>query len=218
MQIRSFKKQVYEELADLTKALGHPLRLEILELLAQGPAFVEYISEQTGSSIASTSQHLQNLKKVRLVRAEKRGKYSYYYLAGKQVFSAWKGLRDLGFTLNSEIRQLMQDLHEQPSALEPVNAKELRERIRNRETLLLDVRPRQEFDAGHIADAASIPVAELNDHLDKLPRDRKIIAYCRGPLCAMSDDAVRILRDHGFDAARMDIGYPEWQSYDLPVE
>lgn len=218
MNLRSFKNQVYAELAEMTRALANPHRLEMLELLAQGAASVESIAKETGLSIANASQHLQTLKKARLATSRNDGKYRYYELSSDHVFRAWMELRQLGFSQNAQIDKLIQDFRTDPGALECVTTDDLLLRLRKRQAILLDVRPRQEYEQGHIASARSIPVRELMDQLDALPRDREIVAYCRGPLCAMADDAVRLLQERGYRAGRLETGYPEWQAMGLPVE
>lgn len=202
----------------MTQALANPHRLEMLELLAQGSASVESVATETGLSIANTSHHLQTLKKARLVISRKDGKYRFYALAGSQVFRAWMELRQLGFSQNAHIVKLIRDFRTEPSSLECVTTGELMERLHKRQAILLDVRPRQEYEQGHIAYARSIPTGELMDKLDELPRDREIVAYCRGPLCAMADDAVRMLQERGYRAGRLETGYPEWEAMGLPVE
>ena len=192
--------------------------VQMLELLAQGATPVERIATETGLSIANTSQHLQTLKKARLVTSRKDGKYRYYELANNHVFRAWMELRQLGFSQNAQIDKLIRDFRTDPGTLECITTDDLLLRLRKRQAILLDVRPRQEYEQGHIASARSIPVRDLMDQLDDLPRDLEIVAYCRGPLCAMADDAVRLLRERGYRAGRLETGYPEWHAMGLPVE
>lgn len=217
MNVRDFKNSIYNELASIAKAMANPHRLEIIELLAQGPSPVEYIAENTDLSIANASQHLQILKTARLVNAEKKGKYSYYSLQSSGVFSLWKSMRDLGFVQNAQIEKLLQDFRVSRHNLESVSTDELLDRIEKGTALLLDVRPREEFEAGHILSAYSVPQNELVEKLKLLPRNKEIIAYCRGPLCAMADDAVKLLTEHGYRASRLEVGYPDWQIVGLPV-
>jgi rhodanese-related sulfurtransferase/DNA-binding transcriptional ArsR family regulator len=218
MNVRVFKNKIYSELAAIARALANPHRLEILELLAQGPSPVEYIARNTALTIANASQHLQTLKSARLVTMEKRGKYSFYSLQNSGVFELWKSMRDLGFAQNAQIEKLLQDFRMSRHNLDPVNSEELLERIEQGKVLVLDVRPREEYEAGHIASALSVPQNELADKLKSLPKNKEVIAYCRGPLCAMADDAIKMLLEHGYRAARLDTGYPEWQSRGFPVE
>lgn len=210
MDVRDFKTKIYTELASITKALANPHRLEVIELLAQGPCSVEYIAENTRLSIANASQHLQVLKKARLAKAEKKGKYNYYSLSNSKVYEVWKSLRDLGFSQNAEIERLVRDFRNDRQSLETVSRKELKQRIDNNKVLVLDVRPQEEYQEGHIPGAISIPTGELEQRIKDLPKDKQIVAYCRGPLCAMADDAVELLKQHGFKSKRLEEGYPEW--------
>lgn len=218
MNGRDFKNKIYSELAAITKALANPHRLEIIELLAQAPCSVEYIAGHTRLSNANASQHLQVLKKARLVKTEKTGKYSHYSLATSQVYEVWASLRELGFSQNAEIERLIRDFRNDRQSLESVTSEELQQRIENNEVLVLDVRPKEEFEEGHIAEAISIPADQLADRLQELPKNREIIAYCRGPLCVMADEAVKILRKYGFRSKRLEKGFPEWMLQDLPIE
>ena len=218
MKTREFKTHVYNELAAITKSLASPHRLEIIELLAQGARHVEYIAENTGLSIANASQHLQILKKARLVKAEKRGKYSYYSLATMKVYKAWLAMRELGFSQNAEINSLINEFRRSKNSLESVSIDELSKRLKQQDILLLDVRPADEYEQGHIRSSVSIPSEQLIEKLRDLPKDKQIIAYCRGPLCAMADDAVQILQNHGFQSVRLSAGFPEWASRGLPVD
>lgn len=218
MNVRDFKNKIFNELASITKALANPHRLEIIELLAQGPCSVEYIVKNTSLSIANASQHLQTLKSARLVRAKKRGKYSYYSLANPKVFEVWDAIRELGFSQNAEIEKLMKEFQKSRHNLESVTSSQLLKRIQQGKALLLDVRPRKEYESGHIASAMSIPQDELIQKLKELPKDKEIVAYCRGPLCAMAYDAVEMLNNHGFKAIRLETGFPEWKVNGLPVE
>lgn len=210
MDVRDFKTQIYSELATVTKALANPHRLEVIELLAQGPCSVEYIAEHTRLSIANASQHLQVLKKARLAKAEKKGKYNYYSLSNSKVYEVWKSLRELGFSQNAEIERLIRDFRNDRQSLESVSLQDLQQRIEDNEVLVLDVRPNEEYQEGHIPGAISIPTGELEERMKDLPKDKQIVAYCRGPLCAMADDAVELLKQHGFESKRLEEGYPEW--------
>lgn len=218
MNVRDFKNKIYSELASISKAMANPHRLEIIELLAQSPCSVEYIADNTDMSIANASQHLQTLKTARLVKAEKRGKYNFYSLTDQNVYELWNTMRELGFSQNAEIGKLISGFRESRDTLESVTSTQLLERIQQEKALLLDVRPRNEYEAGHISTALSVPTDELILRLKEFPKNKEIIAYCRGPLCAMADDAVELLRKYGYKAIRLDSGYPEWKLKDLPVE
>lgn len=218
MKTREFKKKLYKQLAVVTKALSNPVRLEILDLIAQGPVSVEYIAEHIDQPVANASQHLQVLKKSGLVETERKGKYSYYQMAGKQVYDVWNSLRAIGFSRNSEIEHLLKDYRRKKAGLKTISRDELLRKMENDEVFLIDVRPAEEFKLGHIRDAVSLPKVELGERLKELPGDKEIVAYCRGPLCLMADEAVRFLKENGFNAVRLDEGFPEWKAIDLPVD
>lgn len=218
MDVREFKTKIYMELATVTKALANSHRLEVIELLAQGPCSVEYIAKHTRLSIANASQHLQVLKKARLAKAEKKGKYNYYSLSNSKVYEVWKSLRELGFSQNAEIERLIRDFRNDRQSLETVSLQELQQRLENNEVLVLDVRPIEEYEEGHIPGAISIPTGQLEERIKDLPKDKQIVAYCRGPLCAMADDAVELLKQHGFESKRLEEGYPEWILQNPAVE
>jgi rhodanese-related sulfurtransferase len=192
--------------------------LEILDLIAQGPVPVEYIAEHIDQPVANASQHLQVLKKSGLVETERKGKYNYYQLAGKQVYDVWNSLRAIGLSRNSEIEDLLNDYRSKKEGLKTISRDELLKKMEDDEVFLIDVRPAEEFKLGHIRDAVSLPKVELGERLQELPDDKEIVAYCRGPLCLMADEAVRILKEKGFNAARLDEGFPEWKAIDLPVD
>lgn len=218
MDIEIFKSSVYKEMADITKALGNPNRLEIIDLLAQGPASVEYISEHTKLSTANASQHLQVLKNSKLVTTERQGKYIYYSLSGNQVFQVWCALRRLGFSQNAELARLVSDYRENRESLETITSEELMSKLGDDEVVVIDVRPKHEYELSHIKNAKSLPKSELQKELDKIPKDKKIVAYCRGPLCVMADDVIELLKQKGYDAARLEKGFPDWVALGLPVE
>ncbi|MEX0685472.1 MAG: metalloregulator ArsR/SmtB family transcription factor [Balneolales bacterium] len=218
MNIRDFKDKIYSELAIVSKAIANPLRMEIIELLAQGPASVEYIADNTETSIANASQHLQTLKSARLVKTEKKGKYSYYSLADIKVYDVWNAMRDLGISQNAEVEKLIQDFRKSRHNLESVTMDQLLERVQGGKALVLDVRPQAEYNDGHISSALSIPYDELLEQLSSLPKNKEIVAYCRGPLCALADDAIKLLNDYGYRAIRLEVGYPEWSAKGFPIE
>ncbi|WP_081212274.1 ArsR/SmtB family transcription factor [Salegentibacter sediminis] len=218
MDKRVFKDQAYNELAKITKALGNPRRLEIVDLLAQGPFSVEKIAEQTSLSIANASQHLQVLKGARLVEIDKKGNFIYYRLTNDEVFKTWRALRDLGFRLNAEAEKLVNNFYRSGQKPTPIPMEDLYNGNYDKDTLILDVRPGEEYHRGHIANAISIPINELSERLGELPSDVKIIAYCRGPLCVYADEAVNLLRKNGIDARRLKEGFPDWKSQGFSVE
>ncbi|MDZ7757317.1 metalloregulator ArsR/SmtB family transcription factor [Rhodohalobacter sp.] len=218
MNIREFKTSLYKEMSGMTKALGNPHRLEILDLLAQGPVPVEYIAVNTNLTVANASQHLQVLKNAMLVVSEKRGKYNYYKLANEQVFKSWCALRRLGFSQNEEINNLFNDFRKERSELKTISRDELIQKIKTDSVVIVDVRPEEEFINGHIENALSYPLNELRKKMSELPKNKEIVAYCRGPLCMMADVAVMFLSTNGYKASRLEHGFPDWEAEGMPVE
>lgn len=218
MEKRTYKNKVYQELAKVTKALSNPHRLEILELLAQGDFSVAKIAAETDISGANASQHLQVLKQVQLVDTKREGNYVFYKLADPRVYKAWKALRDLGIERMAEIERVIHRFRKSRKSFETLSSQELADKMKQEDITIIDVRPKQEFKEGHIAGALNIPVEELSDKLDKLPEGKEIVAYCRGPFCVFADDAVELLNKKGFNAKRLDEGFPEWRLNDLPAE
>ena len=218
MDKRTFKNKVYSELAGIVKAMANPRRLEILELLAQGVYSVEEIADQTDLTIANASQHLQVLKRVQLVETHKDGTYVYYHLADQNVYKAWRSLRDLGMERIAEIDRILKQFREPKRTLESVTSEQLAERMKNREVIVIDVRPKSEYESGHIEGALNLPVEELKHELKNLSRESEIVAYCRGPFCVFADEAVDLLIREGFKAKRLEEGYPDWMLEGLPVK
>jgi rhodanese-related sulfurtransferase/DNA-binding transcriptional ArsR family regulator len=215
---RAFKDQVFEQFGRIAKALASPKRLEIIDLLAQGERSVEELARLTGMSLPNVSRHLQVMRAARMVDVRREGLFGYYRLADERVFRVWAALRELGEARLAELEGVVREFLQHREQLEPVGAQELKARLSDPHVLILDVRPREEYDAGHIPGALSVPVPDLEGLLSGLPRDRQWIAYCRGPYCVYSDEAVALLRKRGFDARRLDIGLPEWRAAGLPVE
>lgn len=218
MEKRTFKNKVYQQLANIVKAMSNPHRLEILELLAQGQFSVAEIAEETDITGANASQHLQVLKQAQLVETQRDGNRVYYQLAGLSVYKAWKALRDLGIERIAEIERVMQQFRESRQSLETLSSDQLAEKMKQEDITIVDVRPQQEFDEGHIAGALNIPVEDLSEKIEELPKNKEVVAYCRGPFCVFADDAVELLREKGFNAKRLDEGYPEWMLEQLPIE
>lgn len=218
MHKRAFKNKVYDELAKVTKAMANPHRMEIIDLLAQGLFQVEKIAAYTEMSIANASQHLQVLKRARLVEVTRKGNFILYHLADEKVFNAWRAIRELGMESNAEVEKLIKDYRNDHQSLQPVTIEELREKLDSNEAVLLDVRPEEEYQRGHIHRAISIPVEQLSARINELSKDKEIVAYCRGPLCVFADEAVKLLRQKGYKAKRMDEGFPDWAALGLPVD
>ena len=215
---RQFKDEIFAQFARIGKALSSGRRLELLELLAQGERAVEDLAVETGQSVANASQHLQVMRQAQLVDSRRDGNYIRYRLADQNVLHLWLALRDLGQARLAEISRLVETYLKDRNALEAITCSELRRRIRNGNAVVLDVRPAQEYAAGHIAGARSIPVAELRTRIKEVPKKRLVVAYCRGPYCVFADQAVGILRDAGYEAFRLEGGFPEWQVKGMPVE
>ena len=209
---RRFKDAIYEQLARLGKSTASPKRLELLDLLCQGPRTVEALAEQASISVANASQHLQVLRAARLVAAEKRGLYVEYRLADDQVARFFVALRGLGEARLAEVAQVTRTYFEARGAMEAVQSGDLLRRVKAGEVTVLDVRPAEEYRAAHIPGAISIPLAELKTRLKDLPSDRTIVAYCRGPYCVMAVEAVELLRKKGFTAHRMEQGIADWRA------
>lgn len=215
---RRFKDSIYEQFARLGKAVSAPKRLELLDLLCQGPRTVEALAEQAAISVANASQHLQILRAARLVEAEKKGFYVEYRLADEQVCRFFHSLRGLAETRLAEVEQVTRAYLEERGALEAVQSTELLRRVRDGEVTVLDVRPSEEYRAGHIPGALSVPLPELRKRLAQLPKNREVVAYCRGPYCVMAIDAVDLLRKKGFKAHRMEQGVADWRARGWRVE
>jgi len=209
---RRFKDSIYEQVARLGKAASAPKRLELLDLLCQGPRSVEALALQAGISLANASQHLQVLRGARLVDAEKKGLRVEYRLASEDVCQFFLTLRGLAESRLTEIDQVTREYFESRGAMEAVEGEELLRRVRDGEVTVLDVRPAEEYRAGHIPGALSIPVSELKARLRELPKAREIVAYCRGPYCVMALEAVQLLRAKGFEAHRMEQGVVDWRA------
>jgi len=206
------KDSVYAQLARIGKAVAAPKRIELLDLLGQGPRTVEALADEAALSVANASQHLRVLRTSGLVSSEKRGLYVEYRLADVSVGRFVVALRTLATSQLAEVDAILRAFFEARGALESVDAEALVGRVRRGEVTLLDVRPAEEFRAGHIPGALSVPVAELQARLKALPRDRDVVAYCRGPYCVMAVEAVALLRKKGFAAHRMELGVPEWRA------
>lgn len=214
---RVFKDAIYEQLARIGKAVASPRRLELLDLLAQGPRTVEALARETGQSVANTSQHLQALRAARLVTAEKRGLFVTCRLADNEVAEFFRGLRRVAESRLAEIERVTRAFLGQHGLLEPVDRAALVERVRQGKVTVLDVRPASEYRTGHIPGAISVPLAELERRLGELPKRREIVAYCRGPYCVLALEAVGRLRARGYRAVRLEDGVPDWRARGFPI-
>lgn len=215
---RAFKSQLYEQFARVTKAASSPQRLELLDLLAQGERTVEALACATEQSIANASHHLQVLKQSHLVASRKAGLYVYYRLASPEVFAFLRSVRALAEKQLAEVDDVVRRYLGGRDELEPVSREELARRVQAGDVTVLDVRPGEEYRAGHIPGALSIPVEELARRLAELPRDKLIVAYCRGPYCVYAYQAVELLRTQGIAAQRLVDGLPEWRASGFPVQ
>jgi rhodanese-related sulfurtransferase/DNA-binding transcriptional ArsR family regulator len=215
---RAAKTALFDEFARVGKALASGRRIELLDVLANGERGVEALARQTGLSVANASQHLQLLRQAGLVATRREGTSVQYRLATPDVFELWRWLRTVAAARLAEVERLAADYLGAPMALEPVTRQELARRLQEGEELVvLDVRPAEEHAAGHLPGAVSIPLPELRRRLAELPRDREIVAYCRGPYCAFAHEAVALLREAGLSARRLEDGLPEWQAAGLAV-
>ena len=213
MSGRSEKDALFEAIALMGKAFSSPRRLEILDLLAQAPRTVDELARASEQSMANTSQHLQALHAAGMVTRTREGTSVRYALAGSEALTVWLALRDASVARLAEVERAARDYL--GDEVETIDRAELIERLRRGDVVLVDVRPAEEFEAGHIEGARSIPIAELQDRLAELPADREVVAYCRGPFCAYAHQAVRTLQAAGRAARRMEEGWPEWRLAEL---
>lgn len=212
------KEILFSGLATVAKALGHPHRLAVLEQVAQGERSVETVAARTGLAVANASAHLQQLRRAGLIRARRDGRFVFYRLADNEVLALLSCLHRVAERNVAEIEQVMQTYFQARDALEPVSREDLMARMRDGLVTVLDVRPDDEFALGHVPGAINIPLRDLERRLAELPRSHEIVAYCRGPYCVLSYEAVAALRAHGFTARRLEDGLPEWRAGGYPVE
>lgn len=216
-QARNFKNSIYEHISRLGRAVASPKRIELLDLLAQGPRTVEALGKAGGLSLANASKHLQVLRAARLVEAEKHGIHVQYRLASPGVAQFVRSMRVLAENRLVEIEKIVRDFIREQGGFEEVNREELVQRVKSGSVTVLDVRPREEFCYGHIPGAISVPLADLENRLKELPPDREVIAYCRGPYCVLAIEAVALLRTRGYRAFRLDMGVVDWKAKGLRV-
>jgi rhodanese-related sulfurtransferase/predicted transcriptional regulator len=210
---RGTKTALFDAFARVAQALASGRRIELLDVLANGERSVEALAGEVGLSVANTSQHLQVLRRAGLVASRREGTSVHYRLASPEVFRLWQALRTLAASRLAEVEQLAAAYLGAQDELEPVTREELARRLQEGDRLVvLDVRPTEEYQAGHLPGAVSIPVGELRRRLAELPGDREIVAYCRGPYCAFAHEAVAVLREEGFSAWRLEDGLPEWEA------
>jgi rhodanese-related sulfurtransferase len=217
MPHREFKDPLYAQFARIGHAVASPKRLELLDLLSQGEKTVEQLAEQSATSLKNTSAHLRVLRQARLVETRRDGTYVSYRLASEDVFRFLRELQAVARSRLAEVERVATLHVDGRDELQPVSLEELRRRMRQGDVTLIDVRPEEEYHAAHIPGALSIPVAQLKRRLAELPKRREVVAYCRGPYCVYSVEAVEILRKHGYRARRADDGLPAWRASGLPV-
>lgn len=212
------KSDLYEQVARIGKALSSPKRLELIELLAQGEKPVELLAKQSRMDMRLTSAHLKALREARLVETRREGKFIHYRLSGQDVATLWMTLRETAEEHLVELRVALAQMTAQPDALSSESRESLLAKARSGDIVMIDVRPANEYEAGHLPAARSMPLAELEKRLADLPADKTIVAYCRGPFCVMSDEAVTLLRARGFSAHKITDGVTEWAASGLPIE
>nr|WP_206608850.1 metalloregulator ArsR/SmtB family transcription factor [Notoacmeibacter marinus] len=218
MDIERAQLTLFTELAEIARTLGSPHRLMLLQHVAQGARSVERLAELTGLSMANASQHLQHLKRSNLVATERDGKRVLYSIASGPINEVLGALTRLAEHQRAEIQSVISDSLTQRDRLEGISREELLERLRESSVTLLDVRPREEFEMGHLPGAINIPAEVLEEHLSMLPQDHEVVAYCRGPHCVLSTSAVDTLRQNGIKARLLDTGFPEWKAAGLTIE
>ncbi len=212
------KIQIFEQFAELARVLGHAHRLELLEHASQGERSVERLAQLTSLSIANASQHLQHLRRAGFIQSRRDGKHVLYRLGDGPILELLAALRSYAERNRAEVRAIVSDYFDRLDALEPVSRDDLVHRLQAGSVILLDVRPKDEFLLGHLPGALNLPLGELERRLSELPKDQEIVAYCRGPFCVLSFEAVAALRAKGYKARRLEDGFPEWKAAGFEVE
>ena len=218
MSIKNVKALLFNEFARVSKALGSGNRLELLEFLAQGERSVDQLAKLAGLSVANTSRHLQVLRQAGLVSARKEGLFVFYSVSGEGVIRLLAALQEVAQHNVAEVTRLVNTYLSSRDGFEPVSVSDLVERMGAGLVTVVDVRPKEEYEAGHLRGAINVPLADIEQRLADLPRGREVVAYCRGPFCVLSFEAVARLRDKGYTARRLETGFPEWKVAGLPVE
>lgn len=218
MSIKNIKALLFNEFARVSKALGSGNRLELLEFLAQGERSVDQLAKLSGLSVANTSRHLQVLRQAGLVSARKEGLFVFYSVSGEGVIRLLAALQEVAQHNVAEVTRLVNTYLSSRDSFEPVSVSDLVERMGAGLVTVVDVRPKEEYEAGHLRGAINVPLADIEQRLADLPRGREVVAYCRGPFCVLSFEAVARLRDKGYTARRLETGFPEWKVAGLPVE
>lgn len=218
MDHRAFKTEINEQFARIAKAIANPHRLELVDVLAQGERSVEELAKETALSIANASQHLQALREAHLVAARKEGLRVYYRLSDLAVYQLVQIIRELAERQLAEVERIVNSYVTERATMEPVTLNELLSRLHEPGLVILDVRPTLEYAQGHITGARSIPIDELESRLNELPKEQEIVAYCRGTYCVFADEAVDLLTAQGYQARRMQQGYPDWALAQLPID
>lgn len=218
MEGRAFKDGVYEQFSRIAAAFASPKRIELIDVLSQGERNVESLAVETGMTVANTSRHLGLLKTAGLVLTRKVGLQVFYRIADPKVVSGYHALRSLAEDRLAEIDRLVHDYFGDVSTMESVDKERLMDRLRRGDVVLMDVRPREEYEAGHIAGALSVPLSLLEHYMAEIDPEQEIVAYCRGPYCVLAAEAVKKMRSRGFKAIRLVEGYPEWHQQGGPVE
>lgn len=218
MSLASAKRQLFEQFARVAKAAASPARLQVLDLLAQGEKPVETLAEQAGLAVKNASAHLRTLREAALVTTRRDGTHVYYRLAHPAVYDFLRCLQAIAERQLAEVREIVRASFSAPDGLEPVTADQLAARMRDGDVTVLDVRPEDEYAAGHIPGAVSMPLAQLRRRLSALPKDVEVVAYCRGPYCVLAVEAADLLRRRGYRVRRLAEGMPDWAGRGLPVE